>query len=139
MARLATAEDTLQLSLMLKEMSLEMMPEYATDDDDIYWKEVFSWLEDDRTFVYIDDAYRGFFVMIDDTEDIFPDYHRYLGTKIYIKPQHRKTRLYSQFFKKMLEDFNDGDIMGVTEIESDHIPVLEKRHKRIANVYLINR
>jgi len=139
MVREANAGDTSTLALMLKKMSVEMMPEYATDNDGMYWATVMEWLEEPNTYVFVDNVLRGFFVVIDDSEDIFPDYHRYVISKVYIEPQYRKTKLYSRFFNFVYEEFTDGDVIGVTEIGSDHIPVLEKRHERIANVYRMTR
>ena len=140
MVRLANEEDTLPIATMLKKMTIEIMPEYASDDDSVYWGFIYDALEDDNTYVYVDDYYRGFFIIVDDIDPTLPDYHRYINTKIYIEPEYRKrSRVYKQFWDKLYEDFPDGDIIGVTEINSEHIPVLEKRHERIANVYKVNR
>jgi len=139
MVRKATAEDTMKIALLLKKMAIELMPEYASDNDMTYFHTICEWIDDKDTHIYVDNLYRGFYVIVDDHEAIFPDYHRYINTKVYIEPQYRKTRLYSKFFRKVLEDFSDGDIIGVTEINSEHIPVLEKRHERIANVYKVNK
>ena len=139
MIRLATAEDTLPLATMLKRLAIEMLPEQASDDDDVYWNEIFKYMRDPEYHIYVDDKYRGFFMVKDDSEAIYPDYHRYIGTKVYIYPKYRNTLVYRDMFNKMLEDFTDGDILGLTEIDSPHIPILEKRHERIANVYKIKR
>ena len=139
MIRLARADDTLPIANMLKRMTIEIMPEYATEDDDVYWEVIREAIADDNTYVYVDDGYRGFFIIVDDTDPTTPDYHRYVNTKIYIYPEYRKTRIYKDFWDRLYEDFPEGDIIGVTETNSEHIPVLEKRHERIANVYKVNR
>ena len=59
--------------------------------------------------------------------------------RVYIQPEHRHSSLLARFYKRLFEDFPDGDIMGVTEIHSEHIKVLDKRHELVAKVYRMNR
>lgn len=139
MVRLASYKDLAPLSELLQAMAKELMPEYATDDNMVYRSEVLKYLHDEEYHVYIDDRYRGFFMVKDDTEPVYPGYHRYIGTKVYIKDDYRGGRLLKQFYDKLFTDFKDGDIVGLTEIDSAHIPVLDKRHKLIAKVYLLNK
>ena len=137
--RIAKAEDTLPIANMLKRMAIEILPEYASDDDDVYWNEVFKYMRDPEYYVYVDHKYRGFFMVKDDIDPIYEDYHRYIFTKIYIYPEYRGGRVYKNMTEKVIEDFKDGDVIGVTEINSPHIHTLEKRHERIANVYKLNK
>jgi len=139
MVRQATTKDIRALTSMLKLMTKEIIPEHASEGLLPYIEVVTSWFEDKKHFIYIDDKHRGFFLILDDTDITTPNYHRYIGTKVFIHKEHRKGRLLAQFYKRLFNDFKDGDIVGLTEIESEHIPVLEKRHKRIANVYLLNK
>ena len=139
MIRLAEPSDTVPVAILLKRMTVEIAPEYAAEHDGVYWHFVMDAINDETTHVYIDDEYKGFFIIKDEVDPTMPDYHRYVNTKIYIKPEHRKTRLYKQFWDRLLADFPEGDIIGVTEINSPHVPILEKRHERIANVYKVNR
>ena len=135
MVRKAVAEDTLILSLMLKEMAVELFPANAVADNDIYWDEIFKYMRDDTIHIFIDDELRGFFMVKEESEPIYSDMTRYIWTKVFIYPKHRKGRILKCFYDKVEDAFPTGDIIGLTEINSEHIPVLEKRHQRIANVY----
>ncbi len=137
--RLATFEDVSELTSMLKMMAQELMPDYAVDDEDIYHLEILKYMSDDTYHVYIDSKHRGFFMVKDDSEPIYKGMNRYIGTKVFIKKGFRSGRVLKQFYTKLFEDFPDGDIIGLTEINSQHIPVLDKRHTLIAKVYLLNK
>jgi len=139
MVRLIDKEEIPKVAVLMKAMAKELMGDSATDDVAVYVKAVFDAYKDKTQHIYVDDNYKGFFILKDDYEEIYPDYHRYIMTKIYIKPEARKGTLYRDMYLKVVEDFPTGDILGVTEIDSQHIPILEKRHKRIANVYQLDR
>jgi hypothetical protein len=119
-------------------MAREVSPEHAAKNPATYVKAVHDYLADDTLTVYVDDGLRGFFIVKDDYDPCFPTLHRAIGTKVYIKPKYRGGRVLAQFYAKLFEDFANYEILGLTEIDSPHIPVLEKRHKRIANVYVLN-
>ena len=129
----------MEIAMMMKAMATELYPEHASWDDNVYWDETFKCMEDSDYSVFVDDELRGFFIVKDDHDPIFPTIKRYIGTKVYIAPSHRKGRLLRQFYDKLFEEFPDGDILGLTEINSEHIPVLNKRHEHIANVYKLKR
>lgn len=139
MVRAADDSDIFELALMLKAMAHELAPDNAIDDFDVYLAEVFKYMNDETMTVYISDTRRGFFMVKDDSEPIYKDLKRYIGTKVYIKEEYRKTRLLKDFYDVLFRDFPDGDILGLTEIDSEHIEVLNKRHELIAQVYKMKR
>lgn len=139
MVRLATLNDVPYLVDMLKAMAVEVMPEAASTEYSAYVVAIFKYIKDPEYYVYVDDEHRGFFVVKDDYDPVFPAIHRYIGTKVYIAPPYRKGKLLKQFYAKLFDDFPEGDILGLTEIGSEHIKVLNKRHRHIANVYILNR
>ena len=123
---------------MLRELYKDIMPEYAVEDICVYKKVIQDHLDNELDSIYIKED-KGFFIVRDETEPMTPDLNRYNGIRVYIKPQHRHTRLLANFYKRLFEDFPSGDIMGVTEITSPHIRVLDKRHSCIAKVYKLKR
>ena len=137
MIRLANINDLDVLSVMLSDLYHELMPDHATDDMCVYRLEIAKHLTDDRDSIYI--AEHGFFVVRDETEDMAPTMRRYNGMRVYIQPEHRHSSLLARFYKRLFKDFPDGDIMGITEIHSKHIAVLDKRHELVAKVYRMNR
>jgi hypothetical protein len=138
MVRKASTKDIYALAEMLQEMAREISPEHAAKNPATYLKEVQNYLEDETLTVYVDDGLRGFFIVKDDFDAVFPTLRRVIGTKVYIKPKYRHTHILKRFYDKLFEDFAEYEILGLTEIDSPHIPVLEKRHKRVANVYVLN-
>ena len=138
MIREANKTDVGDLAVMLRELYMEMMSEYAMTNINIYRSVIQEHLDDDRDTVYIEES-KGFFIVRDETEPMTPELNRYNGIRVYIKPQHRHTRLLANFYKRLFEDFPNGDILGSTEIDSPHIRVLDKRHSCIAKVYKLKR
>ena len=137
MIYIATHKDLDKLATMLYYLYQEMMSEHYTSDMHIYRLEIMKHLNDSRDTIYI--AEGGFFIIRDETEPMAPTLHRYNGIRVYIEPQHRHTRLLANFYKRLFEDFPNGDILGSTEINSEHIQVLDKRHECIAKVYKLKR
>ncbi len=137
--RLTTAEDTTTIAIMLKHMARELFPEEATDDDRVYWDEVFKYMQDDAVYIFIDNLDRGFFMVKEDTDPIYPKMKRYLTVQVFIYEEYRKGRVLKTFYDKLFETFTEGEILGLTEAHSDHIPVLDKRHTHIANLYRLER
>ena len=137
MIRLAENDDDLRLAVMLRDMYRELQPIEAVSDLGVYLVEVDRCLKDPAQAVFI--AEEGFFMVVDETEPMTPNMKRYNGTRVYIKPEHRSGRVLKEFYDVMFRAFPDGDILGVTVLNSKHIKVLEKRHTRIANVYMLNR
>ena len=137
MVRIANLNDLADLATMLKALYKEMTPAHAISDDIVYRLEVMKHLTDCRDTVYIAD--HGFFIIRDETEPMAPTLHRYNGIRVYIEPEHRHTRLLASFYNRLFEDFPEGDILGVTEINSEHIDILDKRHDLIAKVYKLKR
>jgi len=127
------------LALMLLAMYKELFPLDASSNTDDYVSQIVEHFNDPRDVIYLDDKFRGFFVVRDETEKIAPTLHRYNGIRIYIKKEYRKGRLLAEFYARLFKDYPDGDILGVTEINSEHIAVLDKRHERVANVYKLRR
>jgi len=139
MVRIATENDFVTIALMMRDMYQELMPDDAVDDPRAYLYEVIRHNHSSKDTIYVDDESRGFFIVRDETEPMAPTLHRYNGIRVYIRPEHRHGSLLARFYKQLFKDFPDGDILGVTEIESQHIKVLDKRHTLIAKVYKLNR
>lgn len=137
MIRIAELSDLPRLALMLRELYREITPDHASEDLHDYRQVIMEHLLDDRDYVYVADG--GFFIVRDETEIIAPTLHRFNGLKVYIEPEHRHSSLLANFYKRLFEDFPDGDILGMTEIDSEHIKVLDKRHTLIAKVYKLER
>ena len=137
MIKIATSTDLTKLTNMMIALYTEMIPAHASTDELVYRREVMRHIMDKRDTIYI--AKHGFFIVRDETELIAPTLHRYNGIRVYIEPEHRHTRLLANFYKRLFEDFPDGDILGSTEINSEHIKVLDKRHTLIAKVYKLKR
>ena len=133
MIRVANYDDYADLAEMLRAMTKELWPEYASDDIKVYEKAVTNHLFDTRDTVYLDD--RGFFIVRDETEAITPKRKIYNGIRLYIKPEYRKTSALADYYKQLFRDFKDGEIWGMTEAHSDHIRVLDKRHELVGKVY----
>lgn len=137
MIRLANISDLQTVSEMMMAMYIELMPEYCSQDIHDYRKATIEHLCNPKEWIYIADG--GFFVVRDETEDIAPLFKRYNGVRVYIQPEHRHTSLLARFYKRLFKDFPDGEILGMTEINSEHIKVLDKRHDLIAKVYRLKR
>ncbi len=139
MVRLANSEDTMALSLMLKEMTLELWPEHAATEDGAYFNEILRHFNDPRDVIFVDSRLRGFFIVRDEAEEITPNYHRYNGMRLYIGTDYRGGRLLKQFYDALFKHYPEGEIWGLTEINSKHIQVLDKRHECIAKIYKLRR
>ncbi len=139
MIRLAKDKDLHSLSMMFLAMYVEVFGDEASLDARVYQEVMKAHLDDPRDSVFLDDKFRGFFIVRDETEPMTPNMHRYNGIRVYIAKQYRKSPLLSVFYQHLFQEFPDGDILGVTEINSEHIAVLDKRHELIAKVYKLNR
>lgn len=133
----ADKQHILPLAEMLCTMMIEVFGAKASTSITTYITYIEEIMANDRKWIFTNDKVQGLFVVIDDYETIIPDIHRYLATKVYIKPEYRNGRLLSDFYQKLYDTFDE--VIGITEIDSLHIPVLEKRHERIANVYRIKK
>ena len=139
MVRYAEEKDIDSLAAMLRNFTQELWPEHYCINLKIYKDEIFKAFENPKDTIFIDSRNRGFAIVRDDTEMITPTMKRYNPYRIYIKPKYRGGRLLSQFYEVLFEKYSDGEIWGLTEANSKHIPVLEKRYKRIANIYDLNK
>ena len=137
MIKIANIHDLPHLSSMLQSLYTELMPDHATTDELVYRQCIMEHMVDDRDTVYVAD--NGFFIVRDETEPMTPTLHRYNGLRVFIKPQHRHTRLLANFYTRLFKDFPNGDILGMTEINSEHIDILEKRHELIAKLYKLKK
>ncbi len=129
--------DLQKVSEMMMAMYLEMMPDHCSKNIHDYRIATMGHIVNSKEWVYISE--HGFFVVRDETEDIAPLFKRYNGVRVYIQPEHRHTSLLARFYKRLFEDFPTGEILGMTEINSEHIKVLDKRHDLIAKVYRLKR
>ncbi len=139
MVRKAELYDLDELVVMMYELYKDINPKYATNDMEVYKAAVLEHFADDRDTIYIDDTFRGFFIVRDESEPMTPGFKRYNGIRVYIYPEHRRSNLLAKFYKRLFKDFPEGEILGVTEINSDHIQVLDKRHNLVAQVYKLER
>jgi hypothetical protein len=124
---------------MLAEMYQEVFPANCSTRMNDYITTIVEHFNDSRDTVYLDSEFRGFFIVRDETEIIAPTLKRYNGIRVYIRKEFRKGRLLTEFYARLFEDFPDGAILGSTEIDSEHIAVLDKRHELIAKVYKLRR
>jgi len=127
------------LAFMLRDMYMELDAVHAVSDIKVYITEAKRCIESPTIFVHMDPRNRGFFMVVDETEALTPTRKVYNGTRVYVKPELRDSRVLSEFYDILFKEFPDGDIIGLTVIQSKHIAVMEKRHKRIANLYQLNR
>ena len=139
MVRKAEERDLPELAQMLWEMTSELWPDDASDNSDIYESVMRDHLQTFRDTVFVDDDYRGFFIIREETEPITPTRRVFNGIRVYIRPKYRHSRLLKSFYDKMFEEYPEGEIWGITEAHSDHIKVLDKRHTLVAKVYKLER
>ena len=135
--RIANNTDIGHLSNMLMKMYKELQPDYASDDKLVYRQSIVASLNNELETVYVHE--HGFFIIRDETEPMMPDLQRFNGLRVYIEPEHRKGFLLASFYKRLFEDFPTGDILGMTESNSEHIDVLDKRHIEVARIYILKR
>ncbi len=138
MIRKAEIKDLSELSSMLEAMYCGLFGDLATKDELAYRTMMMEYLTDPKTTVYISSG-KGFFIVRDETEAVTPTLEVYNGIAVYINPEHRKTSLLAHFYKRLFKDYPTGYIIGRTEINSEHIAVLDKRHTLISQVYRIER
>lgn len=139
MTRIAIKKDIIDLASMMYKMYAEVYPTQVATDGKIYITEVVRCMNDPKQVIFIDDELRGFFIMVDETEAMTPNMKVFNGTRVYVAKEHRNGRVLHEFYETMFKAYPEGDILGLTEINSRHIRVLEKRHTRIANLYRLKR
>ena len=134
MIREYSTNDLEPVVTMLKAMYKEVFP-LAVDDTSIYRHELLKCVTDPKIVTLVDSEYKGFAMVRDDTEAMVPDMKRYNITRAYIKPEYRGSRTYLNFMNHIVDRFNHGDIMGMTDAKSNHIPILQKRQELVAMVF----
>jgi len=139
MIRLAHENDVVMLAGMLRDLYKELQPAHYSKDLVVYIDQMYKHFESAVDTVYVEDNYGGFFIVRDETEPMAPTLNRYNGIAVYIRPESRHSSLLARFYKRLFEDFPNGEILGQTEINSEHIKVLDKRHTLIAKVYRLQR
>jgi hypothetical protein len=138
MIKEAEFKDIIPVSVMLHLMYKEVFGDDTVDNLDVYIKEVMTLFLDDKQTILIDSKYRGFFIVTDISEPMLKT-PRYQGTRVYIRPDYRKSKLLKEFYDELFKRFDKGIILGQTEITSEHIKVMDKRHNLVAKVYELNR
>ncbi len=133
MVRVATFNDIEELAFMLRSMTEEVFGKYASKNSIAYTNTIKRHLIKDK--IYVDDKLRGFAILEDATEAITPNLKRIIISRAYIKPSERNKTVYGRIYHKIISDYADYDIVGMTEINSPHIPVLDKHQELIAKVY----
>ena len=137
MIKIADKDDILYIAVMMMALYKEIQPSHYSKNIDVYISQVVKHMSMPSDTVYV--AKGGFFIVRDETEPMAPTLRRYNGIRVYIDPDHRKGSLLARFYDRLFTDFPDGEILGITEINSEHIKVLDKRHTLIAKVYRLNR
>jgi len=138
MIRIAKEPDLYHVARMMRELYKELQPSHYTDDLNVYMKSVIESHNNPKDTIYIEKD-KGFFIVRDESEPMTPTLHRYNGIRVFIKIEHRNTSLLARFYNRLFTDFPNGEILGVTELNSKHIQVLDKRHTLLAKVYRLNR
>jgi len=137
MIKIADNSDLGHLATMLRAMYTELMPNDASDDDLVYRAEIAKDMVSGKDTFYV--SGHGFFQVRDESEPMTPNKKRYNGVRVYIEPEHRKGFLLASFYKRLFNDYPDGEILGMTESNSEHIDVLDKRHIEVARIYILRR
>lgn len=138
MIKIAEYKDVTEIAKMMRELYQELQPAHATSDINVYFKDALDSLIKDTDTTYIEKG-KGFFTVRNETEPMTPTLERYNGIRVYIYPEHRNSSLLARFYDRLFKDFPNGEILGVTEINSEHIRVLDKRHTLIAKMYRLKR
>jgi len=137
MIKIADNSDLGHIATMMMKMYKELMPNDASDDELVYRECVAQALASDLDTIYVSKF--GFFQVRDESEPMLPNKKRYNGVRVYIEPEHRKGFLLASFYKRLFKDYPNGDILGMTESNSEHIDVLDKRHIEVARIYILRR
>jgi len=135
MIRKANVSDLSLVASMLYAMYMELMPDVCSNRLSDYTDEALKYLIEHD--VLIDDKARGMFVVKDVYNPLTPSVKQWFGLVVYIKPEFRKTRVLKTFYDYLFENYK-GNILGLTEINSEHIKVLDKRHTCTAKMYILN-
>lgn len=133
MVRLATFKDMNELAYMLRSMTEEVFGDKAAKSPIAYTNTIKRHLIKDK--IYVDGKLRGFAILEDATEAITPNLKRIIISRAYIKPSARNKTVYGRIYHKIISDYPDYEIVGMTEINSPHIPILDKHQELIAKVY----
>ena len=139
MIRRTNDKDLRTLTVLLYAMYKEVFPNHYTEDLSVYSDYVKATTADPNSTFFIDNEGKGFMLVTDVSEPMTPTLTRVDGNKVYILPKYRNSRVLAEFYDTLFKEYPYGDIIGVTEVNSKHIAVLEKRHEHIANVYKLNR
>jgi len=121
---------------MLYAMYMELKPEDCSTDPSDYLK-----VAEDYLLAYdviIETEGKGLFIMRNEDDPLTPKLVQWFGLVVYIKPQYRKGKLLKDFYDYLFANY-EGNILGLTEINSEHIKVLDKRHTCIGKLYRLTR
>lgn len=124
---------------MLHLMYTEVFGAKASENPHDYLVEVFKIYSDTSKFIFVDEELNGFFMVERRWSPLTPLVDRVEATNVYITPNKRHSKLLYHFYEKLFDTFPTSEIIGVTEANSEHIKVLDKRHKLISKVYSIKR
>ena len=129
----ANISDVHKLANMLKAMYQEISP-LASNEDKKYEQLAEKHIKEDYVYLLDDKA----FYIVKDVSVPVIDRKMWDGVSVYIKPEYRKGRALSSMYKHMFKTF-DGDIIGMVEPNSEHLPVVAKRHTLVGYLYKMNR
>jgi len=124
------------VSQMLYAMYNELQPDKCSKNKSDYDSEALRYLKDYD--VLLDSEFRGMFMVKHVNNPLTPNLEQWNGEIVYIKPQYRKTRVLKTMYTYLFNNY-EGDILGLTDINSEHIKVMDKRHTCIAKLYIVNK
>lgn len=130
--------DIIDTASLVYAMYKELFPNNYSQNPNDYLSFVVDCMNNPNKEIFIDDKFKGF-LMVEVVVDKLVTTTRIDANKIYVVPSARNGKLLKGFYDTIFSEYPTGDILGVTEIHSKHIPVLNKRHEHIANVYKLTR
>lgn len=136
MIKQAQGFDAYIIADMQKAMLNEVFGDKSSDNIEDYRRECLKEISDPLNVYLLDEDINGY-VKLRDVSSPLVDMQRWDLQEIYIKPEKRGSRLYAQFRDYLRENFK-GDVVGMTEISSNHIPMLMKHQELIGMVFKLN-
>jgi len=133
---LANLTHTGIVASMLWDMYQELQPEECSTLMSDYVAEAIRFIE---TYdVLLERRYRGMVIMENVTNVLTPNLPQWQGVVLYIKPEFRKRRVLKTIYTYLFANY-EGDILSLTDINSEHIKVQDKRQPCIAKLYIVNK
>lgn len=122
------------VSTMLYSMYTEVEPELASKSFPDYVELGKEHLKNDDVYLYEDKA---MFIMRDISSPVI-NRQMWDGVSVYIRPNYRNTKILSELYKYMFDNYQ-GTIIGFVEPNSKHYNIVSKRNKLMGYLYQLNR